>query len=391
VDFRGTWSKYYEKYKGMLGVNAQAVLQKNNEAWNAFFSLLKLRREGKLPPFMRRVSPPGYWKDEATGRRRLILVVRQDRYVVDERNHKLILKDFNLEVKFVGRLRWFGRQGRLEMHYDETRNAWYACIPVEVGVEEAKTGRRSKFIVHGERKVIQITTPKGSRVASIDLGINNLASVVVDDGTWLLYKGIRAKEDYSYLMKRIAEVQSLRDTLKGKLLSDAVEELNHEMRRLYGKLMRRLLHLYRNLASHLVKTLHELGVSTIYLGYPFNIAQQKGNKFTVNMWSYSKLMEAIELKAQEYGIRVFEVVEYNTSRVCAYHNVEVKRQPRGVASCPFGHKLHSDLNGALNIMRRAIGKIPLVIKKPLSFIVNHNKVAPTKGEVTPKTPEHPRP
>ena len=52
------------------------------------------------------------------------------------------------------------------------------------------------------------------------------------------------------------------------------------------------------------------------------------------MWSYSKLMEAIELKAQEYGIKVFEVVEYNTSKHCAYHNVEVKRQPRGVITCP---------------------------------------------------------
>jgi putative transposase len=63
VDFRGTWVKYYGKYKGLLGVNAQAVLQKSNEAWNAFLHLLRLRSEGELPPFMRRVSPPGYWKD----------------------------------------------------------------------------------------------------------------------------------------------------------------------------------------------------------------------------------------------------------------------------------------------------------------------------------------
>jgi putative transposase len=102
-------------------------------------------------------------------------------------------------------------------------------------------------------------------------------------------------------------------------------------------------------------------------------------------------MEAIELKAQEYGIKVFEVVEYNTSKYCAYHNVEVKRQPRGVVNCPMGHKLHSDLNGALNIMKRAVGWIPLVIKKPLSFIVGHNRVAPVKGEVTLKTSGNPRP
>ena len=163
------------------------------------------------------------------------------------------------------------------------------------------------------------------------------------------------------------------------MLSDAVDELNREVRRLHGKLRRRLLHLYRNLAFHLLRMLHELGVSTIYLGYPFNITQNKGNKFTVNMWSYRKLTEAIELKAQEYGIKVFIVIEYNTSKYCAYHNVEVRRHPRGVVHCPKGHKLHSDLNGALNIMKRAIGKIPPVIKKPLSFIVEHNRVAPVKG------------
>jgi putative transposase len=391
VDFRGTWSKYYEKYRGVLGVNAQAVMQKNNEDWNSFFSLLRLKKEGKLPPHMKRVSPPGYWKDKETGRRKLIIVVRQDRYEVDVERRVIILKDFNMEVRFVGRLRWFGKQGRLEIIYDDAKNAWYAHIPVEVGVEETRTGKRSKHIVRGERRVIQIESPKGNKVASIDLGINNLASVVVSDGTWLLYKGVRAKEDYFYLQRRIAEIQSLRDSLKDKLLDDAIDELNHEMRRLFGKLMRRLLHLYRNFAKHLIEQLHELGVSTIYLGYPLNIAQNKGNKFTVNMWSYRKLMEAIELKAQEYGIRVFIVIEYNTSRYCAYHNVEVKRKPRGVVHCPFGHKLHSDLNGALNIMKKATGKIPLIIKKPLSFIVDHNKVAPTKREVTPKTSGNPHP
>jgi len=391
VDFKGTWDKYYEKYKGVLGVNAQAVMQKNNEDWNSFFTLLNLMKEGKLPPHITHVSPPGYWKNKETGKRRLIVVIRQDRYEVDVERRVIILKDFNLKIKFAGRLRWFGKQGRLEIIYDESKGAWYAHIPVEVGVEVTKTGERSKFIVRGERRIIQIATPKGSKVASIDLGINNLASVVVSDGTWILYKGVRAKEDYFYFMKRIAEIQSLRDALKDKLLDDAIDELNHEMRRLYGKLVRRLLHLYRNFAFHLLKQLHELGVSTIYLGYPFNIAQQKGNKFNTNMWSYRKLMDIIELKAQEYGMKVFEVVEYNTSRVCAYHIVEVKRFPRGVVTCPRGHKLHSDLNGALNIMRKAIGRIPLTIKKPLSFIVDHNRVAPTKGEVTPKTPRNPRP
>jgi len=379
VDFKGTWDRYYEKYREELGVNAQAVMQKNNEAWNSFFSLLKLKKEGKLPPHMKRVSPPKYWKDRETKKRKPLLVVRQDRYVVDEQNHKLILKDFDLEVEFVGRLKWYGKQGRLEIYYDETRNAWHASIPVEVGVEETKTGKKSEYIVRGERKTIQVESPRGDKAASIDLGINVLASVVLNDGTWLLYKGVRTKEDYFHFEKRIAQVQSLADEARNHGEYEAYEELLEERRRLHGKLTRRLLHLYRNFASHLVKELHEHGASTIYLGYPFNIAQDKGNKFTVNMWSYRKLMDAIELKVQEYGMKVFEVVEYNTSRYCAYHGVEVERRPRGVVSCPLGHKLHSDLNGALNILKKAINVIVSTVKRPLSFVVDHNGVAPVKG------------
>ena len=377
VDFKLTWDKYYDKYKDILGVNAQAVLQKNNEAWSSFFSLLKLKKQGKLPPHMNHVSPSRYWKESK--KRKLILVVRQDRYEVDEKNNKLILKDFGLEIEFAGMLRWYGKQGRLEIYYDDAENAWYASIPVEVGVEHTKTGKKSKWIVRGERKAIQIASPKGNKVASIDLGINVLVSVIIDDGTWLLYKGVRAKEDYFYLQRKIAEVQSQADKARNIGEYEAQEELNREKKRLFKKLTRRLLHLCRSLASDLLKQLHDQGVSIIYLGYPFNIAQDKGNKFTVNLWSYRMLMNIIELKAQEYGMKVYEVVEYNTSRYCAYHDVEVNRKPRGVVSCPKGHKLHSDLNGALNILKKAIGTVVSTVRKPLSFLVLHNGVAPVKG------------
>jgi len=377
VDFNKTWDKYYEKYKEELKVNAQAVMQKNNEAWSSFFSLIK--KKGKLQNHIKHIKPPGYWIDKDTKKRKLLLVIRQDRYEINGVNHKIILKDFKMEIDFAGRLRWYGKQGRLEIYYDETRNAWYASIPVEVGVEKTKTGMESKYIIYGERKNIRVELPKGNKMASIDLGINVLASVVLNDGTWFLYKGVRTKEDYFYLENKIEQVQSLADNTRNLSEYEAYDELLKEMRRLFKKLIRRLLHLYRNFAFHLMKKLHELGVSTIYLGYPFNIAQEKGNKFTVNMWSYHKLINTIELKAQEYSIKVYEVIEYNTSKYCAYHNVEVKRNPRGVVSCPLKHKLHSDLNGALNILKKATGKVLSTIKKPLSFIVEHNKVAPVKG------------
>ncbi|MFP3235491.1 MAG: hypothetical protein RXR74_03680 [Nitrososphaeria archaeon] len=56
----------------------------------------------------------------------------------------------------------------------------------------------------------------------------------------------------------------------------------------------RLLHLYRNMAGHLVRSLWGLGVSRIYLGHPYEIAQDIGNKLTANLWAYRRLMRAIE-------------------------------------------------------------------------------------------------
>jgi putative transposase len=58
---------------------------------------------------------------------------------------------------------------------------------------------------------------------------------------------------------------------------------------------------------------------------------------------------------------------------------ENDRMLRGVVNCPFGHKLHSDVNGALNIMKLDIRKIGNALSKPLSFLVLSSGVTPLKG------------
>jgi len=65
---------------------------------------------------MNHVSTPRYSEDKETKKRRkLPLVVRQDKCVVDGQNHKQILKDFNVEIDFASRLRRYGKQGKLEI------------------------------------------------------------------------------------------------------------------------------------------------------------------------------------------------------------------------------------------------------------------------------------
>ncbi|WP_231961170.1 MULTISPECIES: transposase [Sulfolobaceae] len=135
----------------------------------------------------------------------------QDRYEVDEEKHLLILKDWKMEIPLAGRLRWYGTQGRLEVHIDG--NKFYAYIPVDVGRVTAKKSKRpmkESLIIHGERDKTQIATPKGNKIASIDLGINMLATVTVDYGTVLFYRGSTVKSDYFYFRKKVAELDRLK-------------------------------------------------------------------------------------------------------------------------------------------------------------------------------------
>ncbi|MCY0860784.1 MAG: transposase [Sulfolobaceae archaeon] len=152
----------------------------------------------------------------------------------------LILKDWKMEIPFSGRLRWSGSQGRLEIHID---NKFYAYIPVDVSRVTAKESKRpinESLIIHGERDKIQIASPKGVKMASIDLGINMLATVTLGYGTVLFYRGSTVKADY--FQKNIAELDKLKADAEKVRETKAREEVLRERKRVFKKLYRRLLH-----------------------------------------------------------------------------------------------------------------------------------------------------
>jgi len=173
------------------------------------------------------------------------------------------------------------------------------------------------------------------------LGTSVLASVVVGDVTWSLYKGVGTKQDYLYFEKRVSEVQSFAGRTKDVGVQEAHDELSGEKRRLFSELMSSLLHLYRNFASYMVKTLQQVDVSTIYLGYPFNIASDEDNEFTPNSCSCRRPMQVVESKTQEYSVRAFEVVDYKASRYRDFNGAKANRRSIGASNYPFAHILRS--------------------------------------------------
>jgi putative transposase len=322
VDFAASEKKVYEKYKHVLKVNAQQVARKNAESWRTFFSLIKEKKEGKLPKWFK-PKPPGYWKDK-DGNYKLIVIVRNDRYEVDEENRTIYLKDFKLALKFKGKLRWRGKQGRLEIIYNEARRSWYAHIPVEVQ-SNAK--------------------PEGSLRASVDLGIVNLATVYVEDGSWYVFKGGSVLSQYEYYSRRIAVAQ--------KTLATHKQKRSRHLKLLYEKRRRFLKHALNSMVRKIMEGLKEKGVGEVVVGYPKEISKDNGNKFTVNFWNYGYIIKRFEEIGEELGMKVIKVDESYTSKYCSLCGEahEGGRIERGLFKCPhIGEVINADLNGAANIL-----------------------------------------
>jgi len=345
----------YDLFKPLVGsATAQQIMRKNSEAWKSFFALKKKEAKKKLPPEVKRVSPPGYWKDRAAGKRRLIIVVRRDLYTFSQSGKIRIkaapkrLKDKYgirgpLVIRWVGKPRWWGRFGRMEIIYDWVSKRWYAHISIEVEVNAGPPPHQLNDF------------------ASIDLGIKIPAAVFYGPTSeFEIYRGGRILAEWFYWKRRIAEYQS-------KLNKSGVRS-SRMLRRLYRKMWRRINHALRAMVRRIVEKAHRLGIRIIYVGYPKHIrlSASKGRKtngMVHNLWSYRKIIRWFEEIATEYGIRVVSASENGTSQRCPIcgHRSPKNRPFRGLFVCQnCGFVGHADCVAAFNIAvrKRAIRVSP---------------------------------
>ena len=342
VDLKGTYNQFYDKYSELLGADtAQAILNKNNQAWSDFFKELKKKKDGELPVFIKKINPPGYKKKNKT--RELWTVVKNRQYKIME--NKIIIKGLGaigwIEVEYAGLVHLKGKQGSLEIHYNPDTKTWYAHITYTV-TEKAVRGVW--------RKVPQ--KPKGNLKAGIDLGVNNLMVVYTEDGTSLLVNGRPLKSESHYWRERIAEYQS-------KINKYGIKE-THRLDAMYNTWRKRAKSYINTQVRRVIEWLYEKGVSTIYVGHPKYIAQQKGNFNVTNIWSYKQVIDRLEEVAEEYGMTVEEVDEAYTSSTCPIHGDSCgKRIVRGLFKCLTLDKVfNADIVGAFNILRKSITSSP---------------------------------
>jgi len=341
VDFNKTEKTVYEEFKREIGsATVQQIARKNAEAWRSFFSLLRKKRNGELPSWLK-PKPPNYLKEE--GKRKPLIVLRNDQYKIE--GNKLILKGLGkfkrLEIQFKGRIHLKGRQGRLEITYDPVRRKWYAHVSFTV---EEK--------LEGEEWIKLPRTPKGNLSAGIDLGVNNLMAVYVENGESFLVNGRPLKSIDFYWRRKIAEYQSK--------LNKSGAKTGRKLRRMHEKAKLQAKHYINTAVRGTVKKLYELGVSRIVVGYPKGIARnsnkgKKQNFLLSHVWRFNYVIKRLTEVAEEYGVRVLVVGEAFTSKVCPVCGKphEGARFVRGLFKCPAtGLVFNADLVGAFNILKK---------------------------------------
>jgi putative transposase len=315
----------YEKYAPFIGsATAQQIINKNNEAWRSFLALKRLEAEGRLPEHITRVSMPRYWKKN--GRRELRIIVRNDCYRIDD---EYMYLPKGLKLKYKGELKWMGKQGRLEIIYDEVDEVWRGFMTVKLEEPPPKGGNKPLYI---------------------DLGVINLATIWFDGLKQpISFSGRTVLSDWWYWTARISREQS-------RLARTNGTKTSRKLRKLYRIRQKRFRHAVNAMVKRIVDDAHKLGVSKIVLGKLKRIRKNgkngKANAMINNFWSFNYIVKRFKERAEECGIEVEEKSEYRTSSKCPFCHSEGTRRYRGMFYCgKCGMAMNADVVGALNIAR----------------------------------------
>jgi len=73
-----------------------------------------------------------------------------------------------------------------------------------------------------------------------------------------------------------------------------------------------------------------------------------------NFWIRKQFLNILKYKLEEVGIGLTPIPEVYTSKTCFNCSLEVKRPKQHFVICSNCGKLHSDTNGAINILKRGL-------------------------------------
>lgn len=319
---------------------SQQVIYQVDKNMQSFFKLLKLKNTGK---YSNRVSLPYYKEKDG---RNLLIFTNQAISKKQLETNKIIKFSKNIQT-FIHTKQEFIQQVRVVPHGHD-------YIAVEV-------------LYNKPEPLLKIDN---KRYMSIDLGINNLCTIGTncnDVKENVIINGKPVKSINQYYNKKYAEYKSIQSKSKGKTA------YTNKLRVLRIKRENKLNDYLHKTSRYIVNHLVSNNINTLIIGYnkewkqETNIGKVNNQKFV--QISYFKLVNQLQYKCKLEGINVIIQEESYTSKSSFLDNDFIptfksstelnykfsgQRVARGLYKSSSGRIINADLNGSLNILKKAV-------------------------------------
>lgn len=343
----GNWIRYNtlaatlktsENYKNLNAQTAQQILKILDRSWNSFFKAIK--EWSKNPDkFMGRPKIPNYKPKDGEA---LLIFTNQQVTIKDH------ILSFTKKLPLIIKTRLPDNTNLREVRIIPKGLNYICEIIYKKQSEEGEINKRWYAKIHNRNRVI-----------GIDLGLRNVVTIANNIGEIpIVIKGGILKSMNQYYNKEKAQLQSIYDKqgIKfGTRMSQLNSKRNHKIKDTMHKISR-----------YTIDYCLENNIGTIVIGKNDNWKQEanmgkKNNQNFVQIPHY-KLIQMLQYKAETEGITVKLQQESHTSKcsfldsepICHQETYKGVRFTRGLFRSENGTILNSDVNGAYNIIRKAI-------------------------------------
>jgi putative transposase len=354
-------------YRKLNAQMSQQTLKKLDKNYSSFFSLLKKKGNND---YDKPIDKPKFLPKD--GRKELIF----SRDLFRIKDDKILLsvpKDIQLEykIKFL--------EFKLPNYIKDKEIKYIEIIP--------SIGSYSMSIVYNNN--LEITPNLSKDWISIDLGINNLCSITSNKFVPVLLNGKPIKSINQKFNKRIASCQ--------KKLKANNKKSSKKIRSLYSKRGDKLHSEMHKISSFIVDLVKDQNIGTVVVGYNKEWKQRcslgkKNNQKFVQI-PYMKLINQLQYKLLEQEIELIIQEESYTSKCsfmdkepcCKQQTYKGNREKRGLFITSKGVKINADVNGSLNIFKKAIKNLEQVVQDELISIPLNTGLVMNPLKVTLRT------
>jgi IS605 OrfB family transposase len=337
--------KSNENYKLLQAGVSQQTLKVVDRSFKSFFNLIKKAKKGDYR-----------FQD-----------INMPKYLAKDELHNLILSTNAINIK----------NGYISIPFSRDMKKKYPSVDIKIKFPTRLEGKKIKEVrilpsYKGKHFKIQYVYENTvndlglnkDNCLSIDVGLENLATCVDSNGSSFIVDGRKLKSINHYYNKLKSKKQSILDK-QGYKYSNSMYKLIKTRNNKTNDYIKKSARLIIN---HCITN----DVGTLIVGYNsdfkrnINLGKSTNQQFT--QISFGALREQLENLCEQYNIKYVEQEESYTSKASFLDNDNIptfgphntnkykfsgKRIKRGLYKSAEGLILNSDINGALNIMKKS--------------------------------------